>query len=483
MPKTISFNTATVPGNVPPQVPDLQSLSQEQALLLEQLRNAQQAPDGMPTSTGRFMVPNFSSLGNALVAQRAKAGLQENQNKTAAAKQQYQQELTRQLANLRQDSQGGGQPSGPTPPGQPPGAEPAQGDPRAFMRYLDSPFPEVRDAAKEQQKAYLALYGETAKRASVGSIQSSNGDLGKLAPKREYTKLGETLVDTTESTPTPTVAPGGGFGQVSDPNNPGQMVNKNLMTNELTPIDKGTRVNVNNQPGNLLVKEKIMELGKQQEQANAASRTLQTTETALDALKQGAKAGFGQDFVQSARTAVSSVTGMQFDAQTPTAVLAKALAENVVNEFGGKLGSGVSNADVQFMNRAMGGLETDPTAIERILAIRAANAWNTIKRHNSQVDVISRLPGNDLGEEGTKSLYTVEQPNFSFGFRSPDAQASFESGVSKVPLETARGRIAADNQTPEFQRGGTPGINPSAVSSDDRTKRLRALGIEPWSGQ
>ena len=136
-------------------------------------------------------------------------------------------------------------------------------------------------------------------------------------------------------------------------------------------------------------------------------------------------------------------SGLKFDTTTPTAVLAKSLAENVVNEFGGKLGAGISNADVLFMKEAMGGLATDANALDRILAIRAAAAYTKIKDHNRNVEDLTSQPGVTTPDY-IRRRFSVDSPKFAFEFKTPEARASFESGMTNQPYDNTLQREKAD---------------------------------------
>jgi hypothetical protein len=244
-------------------------------------------------------------------------------------------------------------------------------------------------------------------------------------------------------------------------------------------VDNAPKVSVStNMPGVDLVKEKIKALDGDATIARGQANTIRSTEQALNALQNGAKTGFGQDYIQNARTLVSSLTGQKFDGQTETAVLAKTLAENVVNEFGGKLGTGVSNADVQFMERAMGGLATDPQAIERILAIRAAGAMRKIDQHNSIVETLGMLPKNDLGLDTTNKLYRVEKPKFSMKFNTPEGRASFVAGITGLPFEDALARVQEQDKDPAMKAGPAAGKGPDKTVEDKARERMKALGLE-----
>jgi hypothetical protein len=205
----------------------------------------------------------------------------------------------------------------------------------------------------------------------------------------------------------------------------------------LDAVDKAPKVNVNtaNQPENILDKGLGENVIKDRDAARAAANGLRGTETALYALREGARSGFGEQFLQNARTFVTGLTGVRFDASAPTGVLAKTLAQNVLDEFGGKLGTGISNADVEFMRQASGGLVDDPKALERILAIRAGLLARRLDQYNRDVEAAA---GDGPGADRRRAAFAVERPKTMFPFITADALASWLSITKNIPLEDAR---------------------------------------------
>lgn len=471
-PKVANFTL----GMKAPYQADLEALAQQQNLLQQQLADEQGGTDGKLINTGHFFVPDLSGLGNALASRRTKEALENNRKKAADYQGKYQESLVGELKRYGKEKDGGDvELPGPTEDG---GALTGKmpGNQRAFESRLNSPYPEVRALAAAEKASYDKRFEKLLERSSFTSAQGAGDNIDKLAPKSEYKEANGTFFDTTDGkTPSPVPSLAVTQQTLAD----GTIVNQYPGGKQDT-VDKATKINL---PGQSLIAEKIKGLEADQKGAAALAATVRSTEQALDALRQGAQAGYGQDFIQNARTLVSSLTGAKFDASTPTAVLAKTLAENVVNEFGGKLGSGVSNADVQFMQAAQGGLATDPKAIERILAIRAAAAINKIRSHNETVDTLAteaeRAPATSrqIGGDTVRKLYGVPLPPINFAFPSPDAQASFEAGFSGKSLDQARSNMAADAKTPAFK--AATGKTSTSMTPEQRKQRLRDLGLNP----
>jgi hypothetical protein len=137
----------------------------------------------------------------------------------------------------------------------------------------------------------------------------------------------------------------------------------------------------------------------------------------------------------------------------------------------------VSNTDLLFMKDAMAGLQTDPQAIERVLAIRAAAALKKIDEHNAIVEAFAGMPKNDLGVGMTGTLYKVDRPKYSMRFNTPEARASFVSGLTGMPYETALAQVQDQDKDPAMKAGTAPGK--ADKSYEDRVReRMKALDLD-----
>lgn len=465
---TKSFVT---PGVQPPFAQDMSSLAQEQAALQEALQRQSGGTSVKPIDSGAYQVLNFDGLANALAAKETQRALENNRKKSLDVQGKYQQGLVESLKKFDTASIGGDvELPGPTEGGQPLTGQ-VLGDQRAFTKFLNSPYPEVRAAAERQRESYDKRFDKSMERASLTSIQASGGDLGALRPKPELKVDQGAVIDLTEGR-TPIAVAGKNEPQtLAD----GTQVDYNPLTGKRDAVNKAPQVKIDmgNKAGTEVLQQRVKKLEDSQEMANKRADTLRSTEQALASLQQGATTGYGAEWVQNARTAVSMLTGQEFGANTPTAVLQKALAENVVNEFGGKLGSGISASDVTLMGKATGDANTDGKAIERILAIRAAAALRNIEQHNKLVNVLSPYTDKALGPGVTAELYPVQKPSFRYKFSTAEAAAAFEAGAS--------GRSYRDVlKERQVDPTNAPSAAPTPAAQVDRDARLKALGITPY---
>lgn len=467
-PKVANFST----GVQPPYAAERADVAAEQAMLLRALQEQMQTGFSRPgIRAGNAYIPDLGGLGSAIAARGTRADIDLNRKKAADLEGKYQDELVKELRKYRVAESGQDVAlDGPTMDGQPlVGRIP--GDPQAYKGFRDSPFPEIRGEARLAEELYRKQFDELSKRASFPSVQQalqSGQSIQALKPKPEYQALGKSLVETTETGQPPTVVPSMRVTQSTLPS--GTVVN-NYATGEQDAVDKATKVSQNNIMGadNLLMKEEINALPKEYESAQKYAKGIKATETALNALANGARTGFGQDWIQNAQTAITNITGIPFEGVTSSGVLAKALAEATIAELG-SLGNQISNADRQFMSTATGGTADDPKALERILAIRAAALSKGLARHNQNIENLASDPKVGSGER-TRSRWSVQHPAAGFQFQTKEALASYLSGMYDLPYTDALSLASKKENAPDAPAGSTP-ASEAAIK-----KRMEALGL------
>lgn len=446
-PKTASF---TQPGIVQPYAQEFQQNGLEQQQLLEALQQQQAGQTGAairPIQAGRLSALNLEGAGNAIAEALTQKKLEINRKKQADTMGAYSNAAVEAERKYIAERDGSSvDTAGPPEVGQGQPQQTFAGNPMAYKGAVTSLFPRVGAMGEEDRKSYEDLRKTLIGKSSPQSALSSAGDIRGLRAetKTEFHNDAAWQMPQ-EAGQVPQLLSG-----VTQSTLPSGTIINNLPGGKQDAVDKATKVTLNT--GDHAMKGIVDALPKDLESAHSANKILRSTETALSALKAGAKTGAGEEWKQSARTFIESLTGLKFEATTPTAVLAKALAENVVNEFGGKLGSGVSNADVEFMKLASGGLATDAGALERILAIRAAAAYSRVKEHNANIADLAEQKGVDNGEY-LKRRYTLAPTKFSYEFTTPEARASFESGVANTSYEEVLKRemaVAPSKGSPKY---------------------------------
>lgn len=453
----------------------LAQLLAEQQRLQQEVDQPMSAASGQPLQTGRYLTLNFDRLRAAEERRRKQQELENSKKRSLDVQGEWQKGLVEELRKYKVAREGEVKElPGPTEDGGPLQGR-TQGNPLAFRDFLTSPYSPVRQLADSDEKRLKEVFDKAAPKASLGSITGSGGVPQRLTPQDKWEYKDGAWFNAKEGGP-PQLQ--GGVTQETLPN--GTLVNRTA-SGALDSVDKAPKAQVI-MPGKTAMDSLEKTLPDSRQGAKKAADTIRSTETALSALHQGAKTGFGAEFMQNLRTAVSMVTGMQFDASTPTAVLQKALAENVVNEFGGRLGTGVSNADVLFMGKATGDLATDAKAIERILAVRAAAAQRQILEHNGQIEELAQDPKLGVSPQTLKALYQVKAPSFAFEWQTPEAEAAFLAGMTGVPYKTALERVAgmrkqAGTPAPSFGGGKLPSALPGDDPEASARRRMKALGL------
>lgn len=481
--RSVSFTAPSVPPTA--AAAEYGVGGQELALLEQQLAQLR-LRDGnyKPQMIGDVATLNFSPLADALAQKRVEAETQAAKAKQLDVAGRWAEEEARQLRNYFQTRDGGTKElPGPSLDGEPITA-PAAGNPRAFEGALASPFPKVQAAAKRDADLYGKTMEKLVDRASLPSVQQAPGDLTRWTPKPEDRVVGDTLVRTAEGLD-PKLAPGGGFTQEKGPN--GELLNRNTLTNE---VKGGGGVNQTiNMPGASTIAEFIKEVPKLQEIAQADAKTLVAAQLALHDLGQGAQVGAGAGWTQTVRSFFQNRLGIASDSTTPTAALMGQLAQMTLSEMGGRLGAGISDADRNFVEQATkGSMEATPESLERMLAIRAAGAQVRLEQYNKRIEVVAGLAETPQKGEAVRGLFKEAPPKVGFGWRTPEAAASYQSILRKTPFEQELANVKElAKQGPQWSyQGYAPGNSPksdlskaTSGSPEARRARLKALGINP----
>ncbi len=170
--------------------------------------------------------------------------------------------------------------------------------------------------------------------------------------------------------------------------------------------------------------------------AMAAIGDIQSINQTRQILDAGAFTGTGAE----AKTLVSKLgeqLGIPSNQAQNTQVLGATLAKRVLAGAGGTLGTGFSNADRDFMEKAQGGqLSMDEGALRRILDIGEKQARQVLKSHDVEAARTMQLPG--MGQLGAQQ------------FQVPPAQ-TYEEFTKANPLAPLQTSPTAAPQQPQAQ--------------------------------
>lgn len=170
--------------------------------------------------------------------------------------------------------------------------------------------------------------------------------------------------------------------------------------------------------------------------AQAAANSIDTIHQVRQVLDAGAFTGTGAGAKQFVAK-IGEQLGIPSEIGINTQVLGSVLAKQVLAGAGGTLGTGFSNADRDFMEKAQGGQITlDEAALRRISDIGERTARQTLKNHDAEAARVKKLPG--IGQLGDDQ-FTVNAP------------PSYQEWSKANPLPQAQGAVPAQTDIPTVQ--------------------------------
>lgn len=311
-----------------------------------------------------------------------------------------------------------------------------------------SQFPMTRELAKTMQTQ------AEKRRELTSTAYNSAGDLtGSLAALRG-------------TTPPPTPAPEPpSMRFVPDPSDPSgirqipMIVNKGkygIQTGTSAGSSNNTSINLPGKEGELAISQIGKNLDDRRKQAQTAQGTLYSTSNAIDALEKGALVGGGQDWKQGARK-VGQAFGVDLPETAPTEQLKEALLKGVLEHA--KELYPVSNTDMKTLREMVGSIDSDPTALTRILAFGHASALRTLNGYNDYVG------------ENQKNIHPLVQGLFSGATSGYELPKSL-FGPTGYQLEVVR----------QLQRQGFPINKLADPSGQPFAPDAKFGGIDPTQG-
>lgn len=384
--KTASFLT---PGLQPPYAAEMAQATQEQQLLAQQLQELAQQKGPQPINAGKFAALNFEGVGNALTEALTKKKMEASRKKVADVQGSYQKELLRELSKYSGERDGSTEVvAGPPEESGMPATKTTPGNPLAFRRAEQSPFPEVRGAAEDDRKTYEALLKEAAGKASLRSLQGANGDIRQLRAKGDVKfENGAAFDMPDEAGQAPTLVPGLG---VTQENVPGLGVSNRLPGGKLDPLDKRTQVNMPGQKaGTKFLETEAESLSKRREALETtAPGQFRALASAEQAAAQGALQGPVSGVLQSA-AGILREFGMAPEATQGLLKNTEVLNSDMGRFVLGALkatGTNPSNADREYAERTAGGQKLSPEGLQSVIRAARADILNNLITHNKHVD-------------------------------------------------------------------------------------------------
>lgn len=169
--------------------------------------------------------------------------------------------------------------------------------------------------------------------------------------------------------------------------------------------------------------------------AMAAVNDLASINQTRQVLDAGAFTGTGAE-AKTLAAKVGEQLGIPSDQAQNTQVLGAVLAKRVLAGAGGTLGTGFSNADRDFMEKAQGGQITmDEGALRRLLDIGEKQSRQTLKNHDIEAGRLMKLPG--VAQLGGEQFQLPQAPTYE----------EFNKANPLAPLQT--GSAAPQGQAPQ----------------------------------
>jgi hypothetical protein len=190
--------------------------------------------------------------------------------------------------------------------------------------------------------------------------------------------------------------------------------------------------------------------------AMAAVNDIQSINQTRQVLDAGAFTGTGAE-AKTLAAKIGEQLGIPSEQAQNTQVLGATLAKRVLAGAGGTLGTGFSNADRDFMEKAQGGqISMDEGALRRILDLGERQARQTLKTHDQEAARILQLPG--VRQLGAEQFQIPTAPNYE-EFNKANPLAPMQTGPTAAP-QAAQGQPQAQIptiNTPDEARKLPPG--------------------------
>ncbi len=168
--------------------------------------------------------------------------------------------------------------------------------------------------------------------------------------------------------------------------------------------------------------------------AMAAINDIQSIHQTRQVLDAGAFTGTGAE-AKTLAAKIGEQLGIPSEQAQNTQVLGATLAKRVLAGAGGTLGTGFSNADRDFMEKAQGGqLSMDEGALRRILDIGEKQARQTLKNHDVEAARVQQLPG--MGQLGSQQFQVPQAPAYD-EFNKANPLAPLQTGPAAPQAATA----------------------------------------------
>lgn len=238
--------------------------------------------------------------------------------------------------------------------------------------------------------------------------------------------------------------------------------------------------NIPTKEGELALGGQQDELKTRQSDAKVAMATIQQNRLAVEALQQGAQAGGGQDIKQTLRK-VGQAFGLDLPATAQTDELQMALGKAILTHAADL--RPMSDADLKFLQKQAGSINSDPTALAKMLAITSGAAIKQLQDYRSFVSTAqtnSKNPHSSaLYQNGLTGYDMPKTLSGPFHHQMEVVQELHRRG-GDISQFSYKGQPFDENSSfdlsPSPITGGGSGVKPvSAMSEAEKAAEIKAL--------
>lgn len=302
----------------------------------------------------------------------------------------------------------------------------ASGDPKmAIIKAMSSPYPNLKSLGSTLWKERGERFGKTVEAGKDyidwPSVLASGGDPTTIKPRPPL------------APPQVMSSPGGGPRWVQTQNQKGEYGVHFPPVPAIGSLTVGEK-----KPGWEAVEGVAKHWsagGKGFEAGEKVQAQLNSTSEILRTLNENPQMGAGASAFQALRKWAETFGGPPLQLTGDTEQMKMQLGARVITELGG-LGNQVSNADVTFINKALGELETDPAALRRLLLVAMKYQMKGLTKMRDQARMIAENPS--IAHTG------LQFPGFDFNVELP------------TNMDADDLNILFKNKLPPLRKGVTP---------------------------
>lgn len=259
----------------------------------------------------------------------------------------------------------------------------------------------------------------------------------------------------------------------------------------LSPASSMTQtVNLPGKEGELAATREQSDLSAHQGQAQNAMQILSTADRVVNALGQGAVTGGGGDLKQNARKFFQAV-GIDIPETGPTDLARTQLGGIMLGQIN-KLGRNPTDYDEKLMQKLVGSIDTDPTALPQLLSFMTAQAHKSLQDFNDFLQIKRNSPASktypglyDTADVGVRTPSSLNGP---LPYQMQVVQALKQAGGDITRFADPTGKPFSADSTFDIKPNPITPNSPSATGATPPVPKVAApsgtkTAINPTTGE